>query len=109
MLQPQTSDYKALVCIFLFGGNDAGNMVIPYDDYASYAAVRQPAGIAIRKPACFRFGPPVWAACSASHPSLTGLQELWSMGRLGVICNTGPLVEPTTHVAVTPPELRMFP
>ena len=28
----QSRDYKALVCIFLFGGNDAGNMIIPYDD-----------------------------------------------------------------------------
>ena len=36
----QSTDYKALVCIFLFGGNDSGNMIIPYDDYASYANVR---------------------------------------------------------------------
>ena len=35
-----TGDYKALVCVFLFGGNDSNNMVIPYDDYASYSAVR---------------------------------------------------------------------
>ena len=35
----QAGDYKALVCIFLFGGNDSGNMIIPYDDYATYAAV----------------------------------------------------------------------
>src|SRR2546430_6096046 len=34
----QAGDYKALVCIFLFGGNDSGNMIIPYDDYATYAA-----------------------------------------------------------------------
>ena len=38
----QTADYKALVCIFLFGDNDSGNMVIPYDDYASYANAREP-------------------------------------------------------------------
>jgi len=43
----QAGDYKALVCIFLFGGNDSGNMLIPYDDYATYAAVRQNAGLAI--------------------------------------------------------------
>ena len=29
------SDYKALVCVFLFGGNDANNVVVPVDDYAS--------------------------------------------------------------------------
>ena len=43
----QAGDYKALVCIFLFGGNDSGNMLIPYDDYAQYAAVRQNTGLAI--------------------------------------------------------------
>ena len=43
----QSRDYKALVCIFLFGGNDAGNMIIPYDDYADYALIRQGAGLAI--------------------------------------------------------------
>ena len=31
----QSNDYKALVCIFLFGGNDSGNTVMPYDDYTS--------------------------------------------------------------------------
>src|SRR5262245_5901579 len=36
----QADDYKALVCIFLFGGNDSNNMIIPYDDYGAYAAVR---------------------------------------------------------------------
>src|SRR5437764_14494262 len=37
-----TTDYKALVCLFLFGGNDANNVVIPHDNagYASYAAAR---------------------------------------------------------------------
>ncbi|MBV8199772.1 MAG: DUF1501 domain-containing protein, partial [Acidobacteria bacterium] len=36
-------DYKALVCVFLYGGNDSNNMLVPYDptDYASYAGVRQ--------------------------------------------------------------------
>src|SRR6267154_316945 len=37
-----TSDYKALVCLFLFGGNDANNVIVPHDasGYASYAAAR---------------------------------------------------------------------
>ena len=44
----QTSqDYKALVCIFLFGGNDANNMIVPLgtNDYANYATIR--AGLAL--------------------------------------------------------------
>ncbi len=40
--QAVPSDYKALVCIFLFGGNDGNNMIIPADaaGYASYNAIR---------------------------------------------------------------------
>ena len=34
------SGYKAIVCVFLFGGNDSNNMIVPYTDYAEYAAVR---------------------------------------------------------------------
>jgi uncharacterized protein (DUF1501 family) len=97
----QTSDYKALVCIFLFGGNDAGNMVIPYNDYASYSAVRQPAGIAIPQASLLQIQPLSMGSVFGLHPALTGLQELWSMGKLGVICNTGPLVEPTTRAGYT--------
>src|SRR4030095_10764223 len=39
-LMAQVSDYRALVCVFLYGGNDGNNTVVPYDDYASYAAGR---------------------------------------------------------------------
>lgn len=34
------NDYKALVCVFLFGGNDANNMIIPLDEYAQFETVR---------------------------------------------------------------------
>ena len=39
---PAGSDYKALVCLFLFGGNDANNVIVPHDPsgYASYATAR---------------------------------------------------------------------
>ncbi len=43
LAQPvSSSDYRALVCVFLFGGNDSNNMVIPMDDtsYKNYAAIR---------------------------------------------------------------------
>jgi len=97
----QSGDYKALVCIFLFGGNDAGNMVIPYTDYATYSAVRQPSGIAIPQANLLQIQPSSMGSVFGLHPSLIGLQELWSMGRLGVVCNAGPLVEPTTRAGYT--------
>src|SRR5438105_11873363 len=53
------TDYKALICIFLSGGSDCNNMVIPYDDYTNaaggttngYDNVRTPAGLAVPKSA----------------------------------------------------------
>ena len=39
-------DYKALVCVFLYGGADSNDMVVPLDDHAAYAAVRGRGGMA---------------------------------------------------------------
>src|ERR1700687_1902003 len=58
MVQQQpASDYRALVCIFLSGGSDCNNMVIPYDDYTNsvggttngYDNVRSASGLAVLK------------------------------------------------------------
>jgi uncharacterized protein (DUF1501 family) len=92
-------NYKALVCIFLFGGNDSGNMIIPYDDYATYAAVRQNAGLAIPQSSLVPITVPSLRSQCAFHPSLTGLYDLWGQGKAAVVCNVGPLVEPTTSTA----------
>lgn len=95
----QAGDYKALVCIFLFGGNDSGNMLIPYDDYATYAAVRQNAGLAIPQSSLLPINVPSLGSQLAFHPSFTGLHDLWGQGKVAVVCNVGPLVEPTTSTA----------
>jgi uncharacterized protein (DUF1501 family) len=91
----QSADYKALVCIFLFGGNDSGNMVIPYDDYATYAAAREGSGLAIPRSSLLQIDVPSVGSQFGLHPSLTGLHALWGQGRAAVVCNVGPLVEPT--------------
>jgi uncharacterized protein (DUF1501 family) len=93
----QTGDFKALVCIFLFGGNDAGNMIIPFDDYASYSSVRQGAGLAIPQSSLQPISVPSIGSQFALHPSLIGLQQLWAQGNLAVVCNVGPLIEPTSR------------
>src|SRR5438094_2436646 len=72
----QSTDYKALVCIFLFGGNDSGNMLIPYDDYASYANAREASGIAISQSSLLQIDVPSVGNRFGLHPSLTGLHEL---------------------------------
>jgi uncharacterized protein (DUF1501 family) len=95
----QSADYRALVCIFLNGGNDSGNMVIPYDDYATYAAARRDAGLAIPQPILLQITVPSMGGDFGLHPSLTGLHELWGLGRLAVVCNVGSLAEPTDRQA----------
>lgn len=96
----QASDYRALVCIFLNGGNDSGNMIMPYDEYASYSAARSSSGLALPQELLLRTGnvPPVGAEFGF-HPSLTGLYDLWKQSKLAVVCNIGSLVEPTTRTA----------
>jgi uncharacterized protein (DUF1501 family) len=93
----QTEDFKALVCIFLFGGNDAGNVIIPYDDYSNYSSVRQTAGLAIPQSSLLPINVPSVGSQFALHPSLAGLQQLWAQGNLAVVCNVGPLIEPTNR------------
>ena len=96
-----TTDYKALVCIFLFGGNDSGNVVIPYDDYTSYANARTVSGIAIPQSSLLQIDVPSVGSRFGFHPSLTGLHELWGDGKAAVVCNVGPLVEPTNRDSYT--------
>ena len=94
----QSVEYKALVCIFLNGGNDSGNTIIPYDDYSTYAAAREPSGLAIPQSSLLRTGVvPRVGAEFGFHPSLTGLHDLWGQAKLAVVCNVGPLVEPANR------------
>ena len=98
----QTADYKALVCIFLFGDNDSGNMVIPYDDYTSYANAREASGIAVPQSSLLQINVPSVGSSFGLHPSLTGLHELWGQGKkMAVVCNVGSLVEPTDRNSYT--------
>lgn len=96
----QSADYRALVCVFLNGGNDSGNMIIPYDDYPTYLAARGSSGLAIEQSSLLRTGiVPGVGAEFGFHPSLTALHDLWAEGKLAVACNVGTLVEPTTRDA----------
>lgn len=86
------ADYKALVCIFLYGGNDGMNMIVPTDDarYNQYAAVRK--GVSIPKESLV----PLAGVNYGLHPALSALSGAWSDGALAPVFNTGPLVQPIT-------------
>jgi uncharacterized protein (DUF1501 family) len=90
-------DYKALVCLFLHGGNDSYNMVIPRSaaEYGVYAASRQ--NMAIPQGDLLPIGPLTPDGTDYGlHPSMNGIKSLFDQGRLAFVSNVGPLIEPTT-------------
>ena len=95
--QSAPSDYKALVCIFLFGGNDGNNMIIPADaaGYAGYGAIRSvDAGINIAQSDLLTFKPANTSSTYGFHPALASVHPLFGQGKLAVLANVGPLVAP---------------
>ena len=92
-------DYKALVCVFMFGGNDSFNMVVPNTtaEYNVYAQSRQ--NLAVPREDLLPINPLSMTPGSdpfGVHPAMSGLQDLFENGRAAVVANVGPLVEPTT-------------
>jgi uncharacterized protein (DUF1501 family) len=91
-----STDYKALVCIFLYGGNDANNTIVPLDTagYANYAQTRSYLALpqAQLLPLAVASGAPQYGL----HPALPGLQSLWASGNLAIVANVGTLVQPLT-------------
>src|SRR5438128_801496 len=114
-VQQQTggaSNYRALVCIFLFGGTDANNMIVPFDDYSAtggYDTVRTNSGLAIPKSALLQIAPSNTGGINFGfHPNLSpevanpaqtfkGLLDVWNAGKLAALCNYGSLVQPITR------------
>ena len=94
------SSYKALVCVFLFGGNDGNNTIVPLDTagYASYAAVRTAAsGIQLAQSSLLPIKPVNVGTPYGLHPSLPELQTLFNQGKMAILVNVGTLTEPTTQ------------
>jgi uncharacterized protein (DUF1501 family) len=97
-LTPQAaSDYKALVMVFLNGGNDGNQMFLDLNQYTTYATTsgRNAAGLAIPQ-ANFLQVSPVSGGSFGFHPNMPEMQTLFNQGKLAVLCNNGPLVEPLT-------------
>jgi len=93
------ADYKALVCVFLFGGNDGNNTLVPLDatGYAQYAAARPAAsGIQLAQSSLLPIQPLSSGTPFGLHPDLAELQGLFAEHRLAILANVGTLVQPTT-------------
>jgi uncharacterized protein (DUF1501 family) len=89
-------DYKALVCIFLTGGNDGNNTIVPIDiaGYANYSAIRGP--LALPRANLVPLPEVGGALRFGLHPGLTAWQSIWNAGQMAVLLNTGTLLQPLT-------------
>ena len=105
------TDYKALVCVFLYGGNDYANTLIPYDNanYAAYQAMRPPLAYAqagLGATALTALASPPGTALPSGRqyalaPELAPLLPMFTASKLGVMLNVGTLVGPTTKTQYT--------
>ena len=86
------NDYKSLICIYLRGGNDAFNMLVPMvsSEYAHYQSTRQ--NLAIPKNSLL----PITNGELGFHPSMSLIRDLYNQQKLAVVANTGVLFRPTT-------------
>ncbi len=99
------NDYRALVCLFMFGGNDSNNTLIPYEpaDHSRYAAVRS--NLALARDTLLPISPSNTGGVRyALHPSMGGIAGLFNNSasaapgapKAALIANAGPLMVPTT-------------
>jgi uncharacterized protein (DUF1501 family) len=90
-------DYRALVCLFLAGGNDANNVIIP-TDAASYVAYAKGRGaLALPQASILGLSPRTSDGRSFGlHPAMPDLRDLFASGQLAIMANVGTLAVPTT-------------
>lgn len=110
------TDYKAIVCVFLYGGNDFANTLVPYDgtNYTLYQALRPSIAIARDALTPTLLNPTTPLAGGAQYalaPSLAPLLPIFNAGKMAAVLNVGTLVQPTTKAqyqaksAPLPPKL----
>src|SRR5262249_13751815 len=107
------SDYRALVCVFMTGGNDGNNTIIPnhndanVSNYAAYSSARSAQGLALAQNTLLPISVPRIGGLSYGlHPSFgtvtggvnPGLHPLWAQGKMAIVTNVGTLVQPLTRL-----------
>ena len=104
------NDYKAIVCVFLYGGNDYGNTLVPYDttNYNAYQQLRPTLAYARASLSSTILTPTVAPVDinGVSHqyalaPELAPLLPIFNAGNMGILLNVGTLIQPTTKLQYT--------
>ena len=91
-------DYKALVCVFMMGGNDGHNLIVPMAAaaYDAYRRARGPLALPDGSATLISVSTPEGTPYGLNS-GLAAIAPLWSQGRLAVLANVGPLVRPVTR------------
>jgi uncharacterized protein (DUF1501 family) len=108
------TDYKALVCVFLYGGNDQSNTLVPYDSasYSAYQGLRSNIALDRSALAGTVLNPATPLAGGRQYalaPGLAPLLPLFDAGKLSVVLNVGTLVRPTTKAQYTAGSVQLPP
>lgn len=119
------TDYKALVCVYLYGGNDGNNMIVPLDAtrYGQYNAIRGSNGLALSTAANTLLAPRNAVTQAVSNPGnqpfgfhygMPELDALYGQGNVAAVLNVGSLRQPLTKAQYTagtgiPPQLFSHP
>lgn len=96
-----TPGYRALVCIFLFGGNDGFNLMVPMDNgrYQPYAAARGDLAVPLANLLPLNVDSPAPVSVGL-NPGVPGIRDLFHAGRLSLISDIGTLVAPTDRMSL---------
>lgn len=98
LAQGAPPDYKALVCVFLSGGNDGHNTVVPLTqaEFNAYRTARGSVALPDNNGPLLTVETPNGTPYGL-NPGLSALHPLWGQGRLAVLANTGMLVQPVSR------------
>jgi uncharacterized protein (DUF1501 family) len=100
------SDYKALVCVFMFGGNDGHNLVVPLDA-AQYGAYQKARGaLALPPGQLLPINVPGYGPYGL-HYALPELQGLFNERKLAIVANVGVLARPTAYRNLADPTFQL--
>jgi len=98
--QTMPSDFKALVCVFLYGGNDHSNTIVPFDNanYQLYAQSRTNLALAQNTllPLATPTNPSMVGRQVAMRPEMAPLKAIYDQGKAAVLANIGPMRAPMT-------------
>ena len=110
--QAAFGDYKAAVCVFLFGGNDSGNTIVPWDggneNFGDYRTARTTLALTQNQASGQVVAPlNTGGRRFAFHPAMRDVAGLFNSGNASVVTNVGTLIEPVNRASYLNDSVRL--